>query len=193
MALGPRRAAVVAVLLIAISAAGPARADLVRLRIDPADSALTFHATSRLVNADGRFHRFGGNVSVDPGDPTTARVSVTVEAASIDTANAKRDNHLRSSDFFWAERYPTIVFESVSADRDAGGVAVLGRLTIRGVTRDIRVPATVEVSPDGFVARGQFDLKRSDYDMTYQSRLNPVGDVVRVTFVFRGVRAEAVR
>jgi polyisoprenoid-binding protein YceI len=184
----PCRFAVVAALLVTLLAAGPARADVVRLRIDPADSALTFHATSRVVNADGRFHRFAGTVSVDPRDPTTARVSVTVDAASIDTANAKRDNHLRSADFFWTERYPTIVFDSVSATRDAAGVAVLGRLTIRGVTRDIRVPATVELSPEGFVARGHFDLNRSDYDMTYQSRLNPVGDLVRVSFVFRGVR-----
>jgi polyisoprenoid-binding protein YceI len=177
-------------LLVALLAAGPARADVVRLRIDPAGSALTFHATSRIVNAEGRFHRFGGTVSVDPGDPTTARVAVTVDVASIDTANAKRDNHLRSSDFFWADRYPTIVFESARADRETAGVAVLGRLTIRGVTRDIRVPATVEFSAEGVVARGEFELKRSDYDMTYQSRLNPVGDVVRVSFVFRAVRAD---
>lgn len=191
MALRPCRFAVVTALLVGLLAAGPARADVVQLRIDPADSELMFHATSRIVNADGRFHRFGGTVSVDPRDPTTARVSVTVDAASIDTANAKRDNHLRSEDFFWAERYPTIVFESAGTDRDAGGVAVVGRLTIRGVTRDIRVPATVEFSPQGFLARGQFELKRSDYDMTYQSRLNPVGDIVRVSFVFRAVRETA--
>jgi polyisoprenoid-binding protein YceI len=184
----PRRSVVVVVLLLALVAARPARADVVRLRIDPAESALTFHATSRIVNADGRFHRFGGSVSVDPRDPTTARVSVTVDAASIDTANARRDNHLRSADFFWTERYPTIVFESVEAARGASGMAVVGRLTVRGVTREIRVPTTVELSPEGFLARGHFDLKRSDYDMTYQSRLNPVDDVVRVSFVFRGVR-----
>lgn len=191
MSLAPRHALVVAVLLLIVGSAAPSRAEVVRLRIDPAASALTFHATSRLVNADGRFHRFAGSVSVDPGDPATARVSVTVDAASIDTDNTKRDNHLRSEDFFWAERYPTIVFESASAQPDAASVAVVGRLTIRGVTRDIRVPTTVELSPDGFVARGQFELKRSDYEMTYQSRLNPVGDVVRVSFVFRGVREGA--
>jgi polyisoprenoid-binding protein YceI len=178
----------IAIVLLLIAGAAPARADLVRLRIDPADSALMFHATSRLVNADGRFHRFAGSVSVDPSDPATARVSVTVDAASIDTANAKRDNHLRSEDFFWAERYPTIVFESTGTAPEAGSVVVLGRLTIRGVTRDVRVPTTVELSSDGFVARGQFEVKRTDYDMAYQSRLNPVGDVVRVSFVFRGVR-----
>ena len=175
--------------LLLVAAAGSARADVVQLRITPEDSALTFKATSRLANADGRFHRFSGAVSVDPRDPTSARISVTVEAASIDTANTKRDNHLRSEDFFWVERFPTIVFESVRAVSEAGGIAVVGRLTVRGVTREITVPATVEVTPERFTARGQFDLKRSDYDINYQSFLNPVGDVVHVSFVFRGTRA----
>ena len=189
MRLSPRRAVVVTILLLVTHAAGAAHADLVRLRIEPADSSLSFHATSLLVNADGRFHRFGGTVSVDPGDATTARVSLTVDAHSIDTANAKRDNHLRSQDFFWADRYPRITFESAGVDRDrAGGVTVVGRLTIRGVTRDIRVPTTIDLSSDGFVARGHFDIRRTDYEIAYQSRLNPVGDVVRVSFVFRGVR-----
>jgi len=182
------RALVVALLLVGVIA-GPARADVVRFRIDPAHSALTFKATSRLVNADGRFHRFAGDVSVDPRDPTTARISITVEAASIDTANTKRDNHLRSQDFFWVERHPTIVFESLRATQQGGGALVVGRLTVRGVTREITVPTTVTVAPDELVARGEFDLKRTDYEMTYQSVLNPVGDVVHVTFVFRGMKA----
>jgi polyisoprenoid-binding protein YceI len=176
-------------LLVLAAAADPARAEVVRLRIDQADSAVTFKATSRVVNADGRFHRFSGDVSVDPSDPTSARISITVEAASLDTANTKRDNHLRSQDFFWVERHPTIVFESVRAAREAGGVALVGRLTVRGVTREITVPVRVEVTPERFVARGEFSLKRSDYEINYQSVLNPVGDVVGVSFVFLGRRA----
>jgi polyisoprenoid-binding protein YceI len=181
--------ALVAALLLLGAIAGPARADVVRFRIDPAHSALTFKATSRLVNADGRFHRFAGDVSVDPRDPTTARISITVEAASIDTANTKRDTHLRSQDFFWVERHPTIVFENVRATQQGAGVAVVGRLTVRGVTREITVPTTVTVAPDELVARGEFELKRTDYEMTYQSLLNPVGDIVHVSFVFRGTKA----
>jgi len=177
-------------LVLVVASAGPAWADVVRLRIDPADSALTFKATSRVVNADGRFHRFAGEVRVDPRDPATARVSVTVDAASIDTANGKRDSHLRSEDFFWVERYPTITFESVRVAPGPGGVAVVGRLTVRGVTREIVVPATVEVAADRFVARGEFEIKRTDYEINYQSFLNPVGDVVRVAFVFRGRAAD---
>jgi polyisoprenoid-binding protein YceI len=174
-------------LLVAIWA-DPAGADLVRYRIDLAQSALTFKATSRVVNADGRFHRFGGEVSVDPQDPTSARISLTIEAASIDTANTKRDNHLRSPDFFWAERHPIVTFESLRAPRAEGGLAIVGQLTIRGVTREITVPTTVSVTADSFEAQGEFELKRSDYEMNYQSLLNPVGDVVHVKFVFRGRR-----
>jgi polyisoprenoid-binding protein YceI len=176
-------------LLVLAAAADPVRAEVVHLRIDQADSAVTFKATSRLANADGRFHRFSGDVSVDPNDPTSARISIIVEAASIDTANTKRDNHLRSQDFFWVERHPTIVFESVRAAREAGGVVLVGRLTVRGVTREIAVPVRVEVTPERFVAHGEFSLKRTDYEINYQSVLNPVGDVVEVTFVFRGRRA----
>jgi polyisoprenoid-binding protein YceI len=174
-----------ALLLVGV-AATPAASDIVRFRIEPGDSALTFKATSRVVNADGRFHRFTGDVSVDPRDPSTARISLAIEAASIDTANTKRDNHLRSQDFFWAERHPTILFESRRAALGGSVVNVVGRLTVRGVTHEITVPTTVELTPEHLVARGQFDLKRTDYEMHYQSVLNPVGDVVNVQFVFRG-------
>jgi polyisoprenoid-binding protein YceI len=178
-------------LLVALQVGGwpwPASADPVRYRIDLARSALTFKATSRVVNADGHFHKFGGDVSVDPRDPTTARISVTIEGASIDTANTKRDNHLRSPDFFWVERFPIVTFESVRAARSNGGLTVVGQLTLRGVTREITVPTTVSVTADSFEAQGEFELKRSDYEMNYQSLLNPVGDVVHVKFVFRGRR-----
>jgi len=54
------------------------------------------------------------------------------------------------------------------------------------VTREIAVPVTVEVAADRFVARGEFDIKRTDYEINYQSFLNPVGDLVHVAFIFRG-------
>src|SRR5215475_15676004 len=104
------RALALCLLLLMSSAAGPVWADAMRLQIDTGESALTFKATSRVVNADGRFHRFGGEVTVDPRDPSSARISLTIEAASLDTANTKRDNHLRSPDFFWAERHPIVTF-----------------------------------------------------------------------------------
>jgi polyisoprenoid-binding protein YceI len=176
------------VFLLAIGAGWnpPAQAEPVRFRIDAAESAVTFHATSRLVNADGRFHRFEGEVVVDPTDAATARIRLAVEAASIDTANQRRDNHLRSEDFFHVDRFPTATFESVRVEPRGSSATVVGRLTIRGVTRELAVPVTVEVSGERLVARGEFSINRTDYGITYSSFINPIGDIVRVGFMFRG-------
>ncbi|MBI4637948.1 MAG: YceI family protein [Candidatus Rokubacteria bacterium] len=192
-----------------------AGAEPARFRIEPGASEITFKATSRLMNADGRFHRFSGEVVVDPDDLATARVTLVIDAASIDTDIARRDSHLRSEDFFHVERYPTITFESVRIEpRRSGGtpptdslrrasgvgrpaashshaglavpVTIIGRLTLRGVTREIAVPVEVRLTDGALVARGELSLKRSDYAITYQSFLNPIADVVRVAFTFRG-------
>ena len=157
----------------------------VRFRIQPDDSQLTFKATSLLQNADGKFHRFSGDVFVDPDDLTTARLMVSVDAASIDTRIAKRDNHLRDEDFFYVARFPTITFESFRVD-PGPRPTVVGRLTLRGVTREVAVPVDLELTPTSLVTRGEFTIKRTDYGINYQSFLNPVGDAVRVSFVFRG-------
>jgi polyisoprenoid-binding protein YceI len=156
--------------------------------IDPAASELRFHATSRLQSADGRFHRFGGQVTVEPDDLTTARLTVTIDMASIDTASRRRDDHLRSEDFFAVGRFPRAVFQSERVEASGASATVVGRLTIRGVTRPVAVPVHVELDDDAVLARGEFEIRRMDYGVSYQSRLNPVGDVVRVVFTFIGRR-----
>jgi polyisoprenoid-binding protein YceI len=72
-----------------------ARADTVRFRIQPEASEVTFKASSRLMNADGRFHRLAGEVLVDPKDLSTAKVTLSIETASIDTGITFRDTHMR--------------------------------------------------------------------------------------------------
>jgi polyisoprenoid-binding protein YceI len=105
-------------LVLLVLPAAKAAAEPLRFRVLPEASELGFHATSRFANADGRFARFGGEALVDPADLTTARVSMTVEAASIDTGIRRRDNHLRSEDFLYVDRFPTISFVST---REEGG------------------------------------------------------------------------
>jgi polyisoprenoid-binding protein YceI len=180
----PRLVAAFLVAAAVWSAAAPASGGPVQFRIQPEASELTFKATSRLMNADGRFRRFSGDVVVDPDDPATARLTLAVEAASIDTDIKRRDNHLRSEDFFHVERFPSITFESTRVERGARPT-VIGRLTLHGVTREVAVPVDVQLTDAALVARGEFTLKRTDYGLSYQSSLNPIGDVVRVAFVFR--------
>jgi polyisoprenoid-binding protein YceI len=176
-------------LALALGLAGwiaTARADAVRFRVQAEASDVTFKATSRLMNADGRFQRVAGEITVDPKDLTTAKVALSVEASSIETGIAMRDNHLRSEDFLDVKQFPRLTFESDRVQADGRRATVFGRLTVHGVTRDIAVPVDVDLSESALVATGEFVINRRDYGIVYQSILNPIGNEVRVAFTVRG-------
>ena len=177
--------ALVLSLFAAILTSPPAAADARRYGIQRETSEVSFKATSRLMNADGRFHRIRGEVVVDPRDVATARISLTLEAASIDTGIGLRDTHLRSADFFDVERFPDIMFESVRVEAAGRRATVTGRLTMRGVTQEITVPVDVTLSEVALVATGELVLNRRDYGITYNSFVNPIGNEVRVSFTIR--------
>ena len=160
----------------------------VQYRIDVERSQVTFKAYSLLQNADGRFHRFDGQISLDPRNLAAARLNVTVDPASIDTKNKKRDDHLRSPDFFDVNRHPVVAFDSTAVMPADGRVTVRGRLAIRGISREIEVPVDVEIRDDALVAQGQFEINRQHYDISYQSALNPVKDIVHIAFTFHARR-----
>jgi polyisoprenoid-binding protein YceI len=177
-----RAALMVALVLIA---AAPAAADVRRYVIQRETSEVSFKATSRLMNADGRFHHVRGEVLVEPTDITTARVAVTLEAASIDTGIGLRDSHLRSADFFDVERFPDIIFESIRVEGSARRATVTGRLTMRGVSQEVAVPVDVTLSETALVATGEIVVNRRDFGMSYHSIVNPIGNEVRVSFTIR--------
>src|SRR5262245_21721218 len=160
-------------------------ADALRYRIQPEASEVTFNATSRWMNAEGRFHRLSGEVAVDPKDFASAKVSLSIEAASIDTGIGMRDSHLRSEDFFDVKKFPAITFESQRVEGSGRRANVYGQLTIHGVTREIEVPVEIAVSDVALTAKGEFVINRRDYGINYQSSFNPVGNDVRVQFTFR--------
>ena len=159
-------------------------------RIDVERSEVTFKAYSLLQNADGRFHRFDGQISVDRSNLTATRLTVTVDPSSIDTKNKKRDDHLRSADFFDVNRHPVVTFDSAGVIPADGRVTVRGRLTMRGITREIEVPVDVEIADDALIARGEFAINRLHYDISYQSIINPVKDVVNIAFTFHARRLQ---
>lgn len=163
----------------------PAAAGSLHFRVQPEASEITFRATSRLMNAEGHFSRFSGEVIVDPAVLTSARISLSIDTASLDTGIEMRDRHLRSGDFFDAERFPTVVFQSVRVEASGRRATVVGRLSLHGVTREIAVPVDVQISDAALVASGEFIVNRGDYGMTYNSFLNPIGNEVRIAFTFR--------
>ncbi len=111
--------------------------------IDPAHSGAYFVVRHMVVSkVRGSFTRWGGVITADEASPAQSKVEVRIEAASIDTRDAQRDSHLRSADFFDAERHPEITFRSTRVEPLQGQhFRVTGDLTIRDVTR----PVTLEV------------------------------------------------
>ena len=118
-----------------------------RWEIDSSRSAVRF-AVRHLVlsKTRGRFSRWSGTVMVPDGDFKRATVDVVIDASSIDTGVVRRDQHLRSSDYFDVTRYPQITFTGrhVSAEPE-GRLRVVGTLTIKGLTREV----TLAVVPNG--------------------------------------------
>ena len=174
-----------ALVLVASTVATAAHAAVVHYRVQPEATEVTFQATSRLMNADGRFHRVAGDIAVDPADLATARITLSIETASIDTGIGMRDNHLRSEDFFDTRKFPMATFESTRVEATGTRAVVHGRFTLHGVARDIAVPVDVTLSDVALVAVGDVVVNRRDYGMTYQSSLNPIGNEVRVRFTVR--------
>lgn len=169
--------------------AGPAWADTVRYRLGPSHGNISFKATSRLVDADGTFHRFGAEVLMDPSALEQAVVTLVIDAASVDTGIHRRDTHLRSEDFFHVSRFPQITFASRRVAPADGKVLVTGDLTLHGVSREVTIPLELELTAGAFHARGEFTIRMSDYGMTYRSFFNPLRDEVRILFDLRGVPA----
>ena len=164
-------------------------------RIDRNGSEVSFAVRHITGPVRGAFTEFGGTVDLDAGRPERSSVEFRIKAASVDTRNEKRDAHLRSADFFDVTRYPEIVFTSTKvAAITAATFNVSGRLTIRGITRDVVLQVTQLGDADqaqvGFKTATTFN--RKDYNITWNRALDTGGwvlaDEVEVSVSLRTVR-----
>jgi polyisoprenoid-binding protein YceI len=109
--------------------------------VDPDHSSVNFAVRHVFATIPGRFARFSGQVRFDPADLAGSSLDFTVDTASVETFVAKRDEHLRTPDFFDAAKHPAIRFQSVAITRGPdGGLAVAGTLTIKGQSRAVELP-----------------------------------------------------
>jgi polyisoprenoid-binding protein YceI len=168
--------------------------------IDPTHCSIVFSvAHSGFSYTYGMFRTASGKYLIDKANPANCRFQMTIQANSLDTNNAKRDDHLRGPDFFDVQKYPEITFDStkcVQVDPREGAppaYQVTGKLTIHGVTKEITIPALRMLGegtgPYGDQRSGflcQIELKRSDFGMTGLLDKALVGDAVGVTISFEG-------
>jgi polyisoprenoid-binding protein YceI len=152
--------------------------------VDKAHSEINFVAESRMLSAHGFFGKWDADVLLDPEAPEQSSVSIRIDAASINTRVERRDAHLRSADFFDVEKHPQITFVSKGVKRvSATQFDMTGDLTMRGVTRSIVVPTTVVFYDNGLGRfKGAFTVKRKQFGIAYDSRVNPIEDDVQVQF-----------
>lgn len=156
--------------------------------LDPTHASVLFGVSHLgFSKTFGRFNTVEGVFSLDPEAPDKSSVEVTMDAASLDTNHAKRDEHLRGPDFFDVTKYPTLTYKSTSVKSTGPKTAIVtGDLTLHGVTKPVPLQVTLVntgVHPmdktktvAGFSARGT--LKRTDFGMGYAAPV--LGDEVEI-------------
>jgi len=174
------------------TATAPVQAATAPWQIDPTHTEIEFSARHLMIsNVKGRFSNPTGSVVFDPKNPAALAIDVSIPIASIDTRNEQRDAHLRSADFFDAENFPAMTFQSKRAvGNTASAFKLIGDLTIRGVTREVTLDVTAEGAGGdpwgndrlGFSAEGKID--RKDFGLVWNQLLETggvaVGDQIKI-------------
>ena len=153
---------------------------------DVAHSNVDFVVRHMMVtNVRGEFGQFNGTLNFDPANPGATSVDVTIDASSVNTGVADRDNHLRSPDFFDAANYPNLTFKSTGVQIvDEDSAKLTGDLTIRGVTKSVTLNVEFlgqTTSPYGDVRAGfeaSAKINREDFGLTWNQALEAGGVLV---------------
>ena len=168
---------------------------------DPAHTTIGFVARHAMVTkVGGAFDDVEVHLQVDAEQPDRSTVRVRIGAASVNTRNRQRDDHLRSADFFDVERHPDITFVSTSIEEiDQGGFVLSGDLTIRGITKQITVPVDftgVAKDPFGEVRagfEGRRRVNRRDFGLEWNVPLDAggvlVSEKIELTYEVSAIKA----
>jgi polyisoprenoid-binding protein YceI len=153
--------------------------------LDAAHSRLGFSARHAMVTTvRGAFKDFEGTAVIDTANPAASRVSLTIDASSIDTGQADRDGHLRSGDFFDVETFPKLTFVSTKVERDGDEWAITGDLTIKDVTKPVTIvfeetgSATDPFGNQRVGFEGDVTVNRKDWNLTWNAALETGGVLV---------------
>ncbi len=153
--------------MLAAGAHAAVPAPLAHYTLDPAKSALEYQFVQAGAQNKGKFDKFTVTLDFSPDDLPASKLDVVVEMGTLDTGDKERDGTLKEADLFSVAKFPQSHFTSTQIIRTANGYDAVGKLTLRGVTRDIHIPFTFRTADEqgrtaGYLL-GRTSLKRLDY------------------------------
>ncbi len=161
--------------------------------IDAAHTSVQFSVRHMMIsNVRGEFTKLSGTATGDVANPTAASVEATIDAASIDTRNEKRDEHLRTPDFLDTAKFPTITFKSTKVEKAGDAWKLTGDLTMHGVTKPVVLDVTNVTAPTKdpwgntrIGASATTKINRQDFGIVFNKTLDGggvlVGDELAIT------------
>jgi polyisoprenoid-binding protein YceI len=169
---------------------------------DPSHSSIGFAVRHLMISkVRGQFGKWSGTFDYDAEDPTRSKLSVRIDAASIDTRDEKRDAHLRSPDFFDVEKYPELTFKSTSVGGEGDELVLHGELTIHGITKAVQLKVEslgTTKDPWGGTRAGfsaTTSVNRKDFGLQWNMALETggvvVGEKVEIAIEIEAVQAAA--
>jgi polyisoprenoid-binding protein YceI len=157
-------------------------------QLTPSDehSKIIFHIKNLGFATSGTFSGLAGTIYFDPEKPAATSFDVTVKSASVNTDNSLRDSHLRGENYFDVAHFPVIRLQSVSVAKKTGNNWIVnGRLTIKGIVKEISFPFTAEPAGDNFLFKGQFRINRKDFHIGGAS---PISDELEVDLTVQTIK-----
>ncbi|HXF43432.1 MAG TPA: YceI family protein [Pyrinomonadaceae bacterium] len=154
-----------------------------------------------LIEVPGYFRDFTGTVNFDAKNPSSSTVTFTAKVASVDTGVAARDNHLKTADFFDAEKFPEIQFVSKKVEKTSKGWLLTGDLTMKGVTKSVSIPFEIsgwlpagDRNPAKMGIAGETKLNRRDFGINYGNNLPSgipaISDEVKIVLQIEAAKAK---
>lgn len=190
-------------ILFSMGMAGNAVAEVSKWNVDHDHSTVGFQVAHMVVSkTKGKFTDYTGVVEMDPEAKEFKMIEAVIQTASVTTDHQKRDDHLRSPDFFDVKNFPTMTYKMKSYQKTDDGYTAIGDLTLRGVTKEITLTGTFNgVAQDpwgntraGFTAEGK--LNRQDFGMKFSKLLDNgglvVGDEVTITLEIEVIQEKKI-
>ena len=128
-------------------------------------SSVTFKIKNFGFDVNGTLKGLNGSIRFDTNNLNYSNINVSIDASSINTNNSLRDGHLKDADYFDVKNHPTISFSSDKIISKNRAYQAIGKLTIKGISKDLAIPFTITNTENGYIFKSIFNIKRKDFGL----------------------------